>query len=292
MSELRLLTVHAHPDDESITMGGLLALCADRGVQTSLVCCTDGKLATIFDPEYAADEPAVRPRLKEIREQELRDAAAILGIADVQFLEYGDSGMAGADTNDLPDAFWKADLDAVVRKLVAHIRAFRPHVVVTYDGNGGYGHPDHIQTHRATLLAVEAARTVLLPELGEGWEVSKLYYTLFPRSSAIKATEMARDAGMDPPFGDAKIEDLTFLAPDEWVTTVINHREQVPRKLAAMRAHRSQLTEAEFPLLRIPEDVVREMWSDEHFHLAFSRVPTTLPESDVFAGLEQPALSS
>ena len=289
---LRLLTVHAHPDDESITMGGLLALCDDRGIETGLICCTDGKLATIYDPEYAADEAAVRPRLKEIREQELRDAADILGVDEVHFLEYGDSGMAGAETNELPDAFWKADIDPVVRRLVEHVRRFRPQVVVTYDGNGGYGHPDHIQTHRATLLAVEAARTALWPELGERWEVAKLYYTLFPRSSAVKATEMAKNAGMDPPFGEVDLDELTFLAPDEWVTTTVSHREQVPRKLAAMRAHRSQLTEAEFPLLRIPEDVVREVWADEHFHLAFSRVPTELPESDVFAGLEQLALSS
>jgi len=99
---LRLLTVHAHPDDETITMGGLLAQCADRGIATSLICCTDGKVATIFDPEYAASEAEIRPRLKEIREEELRSACRILGVSEVHFLEYGDSGMAGTETNQAP----------------------------------------------------------------------------------------------------------------------------------------------------------------------------------------------
>lgn len=289
MSDLRLLTIHAHPDDETITMGGLLALCADRGIATSLICCTDGKVATIFDPEYAANESDIRPRLKEIREDELREACSILGVGELHFLEYGDSGMADTDTNHLPEAFWKADLDGVVRRLVEHIRRFRPHVVVTYDGNGGYGHPDHVQAHRAALLAVEAAYTPLYPDAGEPWRVSKLYYTAFPRSAARRATEMARNAGMDPPFGDADPDTLPFLTPDEWVTTTVGHREQVSRKLAALRAHRSQLTEAEFPLLRIPEEVVREVWAEEHFQLVFSRVPTSVPETDVFAGLEEAA---
>src|ERR1700694_5559359 len=110
MSGLRLLAVHAHPDDETITMGGLLARCADRGIATAVVCCTDGKVATIFDPEMAANESETRPRLKQIREDELREACRILGVAEVHFLEYGDSGMPGADTNQLPEAFWSVDI--------------------------------------------------------------------------------------------------------------------------------------------------------------------------------------
>jgi LmbE family N-acetylglucosaminyl deacetylase len=110
-SGLRLLAVHAHPDDETITMGGLLAGCADRGIATSLICCTDGKVATIFDPEYAANEADVRPRLKELREEELRAACDILGVSEVNFLEYGDSGMAGTDTNDQVGAFWRVNID-------------------------------------------------------------------------------------------------------------------------------------------------------------------------------------
>lgn len=281
---LRLLTVHAHPDDETITMGGLLARCADRGAATAVVCCTDGKVATIFDPEYAANEAAIRPRLKELREDELRRACGILGVTELHFLEYGDSGMPGADTNQLAESFWKADMDEAVRRVVAHIRRFRPHVVVTYDSNGGYGHPDHIQAHRVTLLAVEAAYHSLYPELGDPWQVGKLYYTAFPLSEARRAAEMARSAGLKPPFGDAEPEDLPFVTPDERVTTVIDCRDQLARKREALRAHRSQLND-DFALLSVPEEVLREHFFNEHFQLVLSRVPTALPETDVFAGL-------
>jgi N-acetyl-1-D-myo-inositol-2-amino-2-deoxy-alpha-D-glucopyranoside deacetylase len=289
-SALRLLAVHAHPDDETITMGGLLALCADRGIATSVICCTDGRMATIFDPEYAAKEAEIRPRLKEIREEELRRACRILGVSEVHFLEYGDSGMAGTETNDLQGSFWRADMDEAVRRVVAHIRAFRPHVVVTYDGNGGYGHPDHIQAHRVTLLAVEAAYHSLYPELGESWRVSKLYYTAFPLSEARRAVEVARSSGMRPPFGEADPETLEFVTPDDWVTTVVDCRDQLDRKQEALRAHRSQLTE-DFALLSVPQEMLRDLFPNEHFQLVVSRVPTALPESDVFAGLVDPALA-
>jgi N-acetyl-1-D-myo-inositol-2-amino-2-deoxy-alpha-D-glucopyranoside deacetylase len=283
-SELRLLAVHAHPDDETITMGGLLAQCADRRIATSVICCTDGKLATIFDPEYAANEAEIRPRLTEIREAELRQACEILGVAELHFLTYGDSGMAGTESNHAPGAFWQVDMDEAVSRVVAHIRRFRPHVVVTYDGNGGYGHPDHIQAHRVTLLAVEAAYHALYPELGPSWRVSKLYYTAFPRSEARRIAKMARMAGMKPPFGDADPDSLEFITPDDWVTTVVNCRDQLSRKRQALSAHRSQLTE-EFALLSVPEELLREHFPNEHYQLVVSRVPTTLPETDVFAGL-------
>ena len=158
-------------------------------MRTANICCTDGKLATIVAEDMP--EETTRPRLAEIRQQELRAACAILGVDEVHFLGYGDSGMWGADTNQLPDAFWKADVDEAVGRLVAHIRRFRPHVVVTYDGVGGYGHPDHIQTHRVTLLAVEAAHMKsLYPEAGEPWRVPKLYYTSIPVSFLRKAVRL------------------------------------------------------------------------------------------------------
>ena len=292
LAGLRLLTVHAHPDDETITMGGLLAQCADRGISTSVVCCTDGKVATIFDPEYAANEAEIRPRLKQIREAELRQACAILGVSEVNFLEYGDSGMAGTETNDAPGSFWRAPMDEAVGRVVAHIRRFRPHVVVTYDGNGGYGHPDHIQAHRVTLLAVEAAYHAVYPDLGPSWRVSKLYYTAFPRSEARRIAELAKTAGMKPPFGDTDPDSLEFITPDDWVTTAVNCRDQLGRKRQALSAHRSQLTE-DFAMLSVPEEVLREHFPSEFFQLVVSRVPTGLPETDVFAGLvdgEAPAV--
>jgi N-acetyl-1-D-myo-inositol-2-amino-2-deoxy-alpha-D-glucopyranoside deacetylase len=280
---LRLMAVHAHCDDETITMGGTLATYADRGVKTCVVCCTDGKLATIVDPNMP--EETTRPRLAEIREGELREACSILKVDEVEFLRYGDSGMAGAPTNQLPDAFWMASMDEAVGKLVAQIRRFRPHVVVTYDGNGGYGHPDHIQTHRATLLAVEAARLVpMYKHAGEPWRVEKLYYTAFPRSQFERMVEMAKQAGIEPPFGETNPDEMEFLTPDRDVTTNIDTAAVIGRKRDALRAHHSQISE-DWPQLTMPDEMLKQ-FADESFQLVIARVPVVLPETDLFAGIE------
>ena len=263
--ELRLLSVHAHADDESITMGGLLATCHDRGIRTANICCTDGKLATIVADDMP--EETTRPRLAEIRQAELRAACAILGVDEVHFLGYGDSGMWGEPTNQLADAFWKVDVDEAVGRLVAHIRRFRPHVVVTYDGVGGYGHPDHIQTHRITLLAVEAAHMrSMYADGGEPWRVQKLYYTSIPLSFLKRAAA------------------LPFVTPDEWITSTVDIRDAVHRKREALVAHHSQIG-PDWPLLAIPEAVTIEHFGTEAFQLVISRVPVTLPETDLFAGV-------
>jgi N-acetyl-1-D-myo-inositol-2-amino-2-deoxy-alpha-D-glucopyranoside deacetylase len=281
--ELRLMTVHAHADDESITMGGLLAKCADRGIETCNVCCTDGKLATIFDPSMP--EETTRPRLVEIRQQELREACKILGVTEVEFLGYGDSGMAGAPTNDSPDAFWKTPIHEATGRVVEQIRRFRPHVVATYDANGGYGHPDHIQTHRATLLAVEAAQLPsMYPDSGTPWRVQKLYYTAFPKAQWRRMKEMATAAGIDMPFGDFDPEQAEFLAPDDWVTTTIDCSAQAARKREAMLAHHSQI-QPDWPLINLP-DQIAGLFATEYYILALSRKPAVLPEDDVFAGVD------
>lgn len=280
--QLRLMAVHAHCDDETITMGGTLAKYADRGVKTCVVCCTDGKLATIVDPNMP--EETTRPRLAEIREGELREACSILKVDEVEFLRYGDSGMAGAPTNQLPDAFWMTPMDEAVGRIVAQIRRFRPHVVVTYDGNGGYGHPDHIQTHRATLLAVEAARLVpMYKDAGEPWRVEKLYYTAFPRSQFERMVAMAKEAGIDPPFGETNADEMAFLTPDRDVTTSVDTVEVIGRKRDALRAHHSQISE-DWPQLTMPDNVLKQ-FADEYFQLVISRVPVVLPETDLFAGI-------
>jgi N-acetyl-1-D-myo-inositol-2-amino-2-deoxy-alpha-D-glucopyranoside deacetylase len=279
---LRLMAVHAHCDDETITMGGTLATYADRGVKTCVVCCTDGKLATIVDPNMP--EETTRPRLAEIREAELREACRILKVDEVEFLRYGDSGMVDTPTNLLPDAFWMAPIDEITGKIVAQIRRFRPQVVVTYDGNGGYGHPDHIQAHRATLLAVEAAHlSPMFKDAGEPWRVEKLYYTAFPRREMKRISAMAKQAGMDPPFGVADPDELPFLTPDELVTTTIDCVSVISRKRDALRAHRSQISE-DWPQLTLPDDVLKQ-FAGEFFQLAISRKPAVLPETDLFAGI-------
>jgi N-acetyl-1-D-myo-inositol-2-amino-2-deoxy-alpha-D-glucopyranoside deacetylase len=275
------MAVHAHADDETISMGGTLALCADRGIVTCNVCCTDGKLATIVDPSMP--EVETRPRLAEIRQEELRTALGILGVNEVVFLGYGDSGMAGAPTNQLPDAFWMAPLDEVVGSLVEEIRRFKPHVVVTYDANGAYGHPDHIQAHRATVLAVEASHTPMYPDRGERWLVHKLYYTAFPRFALKQMVEASKELGLDPPFGIENVDDLPFLAQDHLVTTAVDCRTTLRRKREALIAHRSQIG-PDWPMLTIPEDLAMQ-FAEEYFQLVMSRGSEVTQETDLFEGL-------
>ena len=277
-----LLAVHAHADDETITMGGTLAHYASLGVRTANVCCTDGRLATIVDPTMVEEE--VRPRLGEVRHAELTEACRILGVGELHWLGYHDSGMEGTEANRDPEAFWMTPLDAIVARLVGIVRAFRPDVVVTYDAYGAYGHPDHVQAHRATLLAVEAAQHPRVhPEVGKPWRVSKLYYTAFARSSVLKIIEMSRMAGMESPFGDDP-DAVEFGTPDELITARIDCGEQVGVKRRALRAHRSQISE-DFPLMRVPEEVLREHFPTEHYTLALSHVPIDAPEDDLFAGI-------
>jgi N-acetyl-1-D-myo-inositol-2-amino-2-deoxy-alpha-D-glucopyranoside deacetylase len=275
--------VHAHADDESITMGGAMAVYGDQGIRVRLITCTDGQLATIFDPSM--DEESTRPVLGEVRRGELRTACALLGVKEIEFLGYHDSGVAGADSNNDPIAFWKIDLHEAVGRIVAQIRDFRPHVVVTYDANGGYGHPDHIQAHRATVLAIEAANDHnMYPGTGPPWEVSKLYYTAFPLSGVRQMFEMAQAAGIAPPFGAAAPEDLPFVTPDHLVRCTVDVTEGVLRKRAALRAHRSQIAD-DWPMLLIPEDVALKTLNREFFQRAWSRVATADHEDDLFAGL-------
>ncbi|GAC1341824.1 MAG: N-acetyl-1-D-myo-inositol-2-amino-2-deoxy-alpha-D-glucopyranoside deacetylase [Candidatus Dormibacteria bacterium] len=293
--ELRLLTVHAHADDESITMGGSLAVLHDQGVHTALITCTDGQLATIFDPTM--DEAATRPILGEVRRAEMAEAARILGLDEFHFLGYRDSGMAGAETNDDADAFWRVDIDAAVGRVVERIRAFRPQVVVTYDANGGYGHPDHIQAHRVTLLAVAAAADKQpYPAAGPPWQVSKLYYTAFAESAARRFTQAmseARKPATEPVTagpakqesgGDTAAEEISFATPDELISTWVDCADGMGRKLEALRAHRSQIA-PDWPLLSLPEQSARELFGTEAFRLIFSRVPTPAQETDLFAGI-------
>jgi mycothiol conjugate amidase Mca len=283
-SELRLMSVHAHADDESITMGGTLATYAQRGARLCNVCCTDGELATIVAKDMP--EETTRPRLGEIRREELRAACRVLGVERVEFLGYHDSGMAGTETARRPEAFYMQHIEEPAERIVRLIRDFRPHVVVTYDGAGGYGHPDHIQTHRATLVAVEAAPlATMFPDAGAPWRVSKLYYTVFPRSVLRRAIDVALQAGQEHPFEGRDPEEMEFAAPDEAVTARIDVRDGISAKLAALRAHHSQIDES-FPMLSAPEEVMRELFGDEHYQLALTRVPVTLPETDLFAGVD------
>ena len=158
---------------------------------------------------------------------------------------------------------------------------------MTYDANGGYGHPDHVQAHRITVLAIEAANEHnMYPGTGATWEVSKLYYTAFPVSAAKQMIELAKSAGADPPFGDMAADDLPFTTPDHLVTATVDITGGVLRKRAALRAHRSQIPD-DWPLLSIPDDTALRTLNREFFQRAWSRVPAPDHEDDLFTGLRQ-----
>lgn len=279
-----LLCVHAHPDDESISTGGVLAKAADAGYRAVAVTCTGGELGEIVGA--GMDPDAVRPRLAEVRQEELAKALAILGAEPPRLLGYRDSGMLGTDGNDDAAAFWRAPLDEAIGRLVAHVREVRPSVVVVYDAFGGYGHPDHLQAHRVGTLAAAAAEVAALyPEAGPAWHVPKVYETALPRRWVIASTRELIARGLPTPFDGADLDELPFGTPDEYVTTTVDVGAQVERKLAAMAAHYSQMGPDSF-FLNMPEDLAARAWGVEWFRLVRSDVATPRPEGDLFAGLE------
>src|SRR5688500_4695991 len=234
----RLLLVHAHPDDETIGTGATMARYAAEGAAVTLVTCTLGEEGEVLVPELehlAADR---EDGLGQHRVRELAAACEALRVTDHRFLggpgRWRDSGMMGTPANERPECFWQADLDEAVRDLVAILRETRPQVVVTYDSNGGYGHPDHIQAHRVTVAAFDAAADgSYAPELGEPWQAGKLYFGAVPRSVLQMGIDLLREAGDSSGFfGVEKAEDLPFGVPDEQVTTEIDASEHLEAKVA------------------------------------------------------------
>lgn len=268
-SELTLMAVHAHPDDEVLSTGGLFARCADEGIRTVLVTCTNGEQGDgpdgVKPGEPGHDEAAVRER----RLAELRASAAHLGVDHIELLGYRDSGMAGWDANGHPDVFANAPVADAAARLGALIERYRPQVVVTYDENGGYGHPDHVQAHRITAAAVEASE---IPR--------KLYYTAIPRGWITQLREYLRGTDVDGAEFDPPDD---FGTPDELVTTITDVSPYAERKRKALQAHESQ-SDTVF-LLRLPEEAQAQAFGTEAFVRRICRVPAPDREDDVFAGL-------
>jgi N-acetyl-1-D-myo-inositol-2-amino-2-deoxy-alpha-D-glucopyranoside deacetylase len=276
-----LLCVHAHPDDEAISTGGVLLRAADRGFDTAVVTCTAGERGEIAGEGLDPEE--VRPRLGEVRRAELAAALAVLGAGEPRLLGYRDSGMLGDKGNADPRSFWQADFDEAVGRLVAQIRALRPAVLVTYDAFGLYGHPDHVQAHRVALVAAEAAAVPALhPAAGDPWRVTKVYQATVPRSftRALHAALMAR--GLPSPF--APEGGIPVGSPDDLVTTVVDVRAVVERKLAALHAHRSQLGPDSL-FLNVPDDLVEAAFGTEWFVRQRSDVAVPHTEDDLMTGL-------
>jgi N-acetyl-1-D-myo-inositol-2-amino-2-deoxy-alpha-D-glucopyranoside deacetylase len=285
-----MLLVHAHPDDETIGTGATMAKYAAAGDGVTLVTCTLGEEGEILVPELAQLASDRDGGLGEHRIVELTAAMSALGVTDHRFLggagRWRDSGMAGTPTTDNPDCFWQADLDEAIGELVRVIREVRPQVVITYDANGGYGHPDHIQAHRVTVGAFEAAGDAQrYPEAGKPWPPSKLYQMALPRSLLVLAFEALEELGDEAPFGVTSPDEMTMGVPDEQVTTVVDARDHLPAKIAAMRAYPTQIA-VDGHFFALSNDVGQGAFGIEHYTLIAGSGPVAgEQESDLFAGL-------
>ena len=283
MSEpLCLLTVHAHPDDESSKGAGTVARYSAAGVRTVLVCCTGGEEGEILNP--AMDRPEVRDNLHQVRIQELARAAEIIGYHEVVHLGYRDSGMAGSEANNRPDSFASADLDEAVGRLVSEIRRARPQVVITYnEDQQGYPHPDHLRVHDISVLAFDrAADPDVYPDLGDPWQPSKLYYTAWSRRRMVAVHEKFLELGMESPFGDRW---LNRPSNDDLITTSIDIGSHADVRRGALLAHATQI-DPESPFwFGLPPEVANSVHPYDDYTLARSLVDSPVPEDDLFAGI-------
>jgi N-acetyl-1-D-myo-inositol-2-amino-2-deoxy-alpha-D-glucopyranoside deacetylase len=289
----RLLLVHAHPDDESINNGVTMAKYAAEGALVTLVTCTLGEEGEVIPPELAHLAPDRDDTLGPHRVGELAAAMAALGVTDHRFLggagRYRDSGMTGAPQNDRPSAFWQADLDEAASHLVAVIRETAPQVLVTYDPNGGYGHPDHIQAHRVAMRGAElAARPGFRPDLGPAHEIAKIYWNCNPRSVVEEGFARLRAAGHSFP-GVASVDDVPGVVPDSEVTaSLAGTPEQTAAKTEAMRAHHTQIA-VDGAFFALSNDLGQPLFGTEHYQLVHGTagVAAGEREDDLFAGISQ-----
>ncbi len=268
-----ILTVHAHPDDESSKGAATIARYHDAGVRTVLVCCTGGEEGEILNP--LMDRPGVREQIAEIRRQELAAAAEIIGYDEVVSLGYRDSGMPGAPANAHPDCLAMAPLEEAVERLIAVIRRVRPQVIVGYpEDQSGYPHPDHLRAHELARRAFEATSEPL-----------KLYYTLWPARRMRMIHEKLLELGMESPFGEDFLQRLERHR-EQRITTEIDTAgfDEVARK--ALLAHATQV-DPNHPLwFSLPDDVRRSVEGTEYYQLASSRVGDPVGvERDFFEGI-------
>jgi N-acetyl-1-D-myo-inositol-2-amino-2-deoxy-alpha-D-glucopyranoside deacetylase len=295
IADRRLLLVHAHPDDETINNGATMARYVAEGAAVTLLTCTLGEEGEILVPELEQLAADHADQLGGYRIWELRAAMAALGVRDIRFLggpgRYRDSGMMGTPANEKPRAFWGADLDEAVGHAVAVVREVRPQVVVTYDENGGYGHPDHIQAHRVAMAAVGvAADPAYRPDLGEPWTVAKVYWNCLPRSVLQQGIDAMKAAGEESFFGAVdNADELPFAVDDDLVTAAVDGRKFATHKDAAMRAHPTQIM-VDGPFFALSNNLGLEVLGVEYYRLVRGeRGPTGAGphgwEDDLFAGL-------
>jgi mycothiol S-conjugate amidase len=289
---LCLLSVHAHPDDEASKGAATVAKYAAEGIRGVLVCCTGGEEGDILNP--AVDTPEVRARLHEVRMEELQRSVDTIGYETLHMLGYRDSGMKDTDANEHPENFANAPFDEAVEKLVRLIRAERPQVIITYgDDRKFYPHPDHVRVHEISLPAFDAAGDPeAFPAAGEPWQPLKMYYTGWSakRVRALHEAFLAR--GEESPYTQWFENERFSEQAEDHFTTLIDVSDFLHKRREALLAHRTQVDPEGF-WMRLPDDVVREVFPWEEFVLARSLVDTGVPEGepedDLFAGLRAPA---
>lgn len=278
----RLLLVHAHPDDETINNGSTMAMYAALGAEVTLVTCTRGEEGEVLVPDLAHLAANVNDLLGEHRVEELAQAMKALGVTDHRFLgegstRYRDSGMMGTEPNNRPDTFWKADFDVATSYLVQVIDEVKPHIMITYDEFGGYGHPDHIQAHR---VAMEAAKK-------SSWDIPKIYWNVMPKSVIQEGIDAMKKIGSDF-MGAESADDLPFAKDDSFVHARIDGNAYVEQKMDAMRAHATQI-EVDGPFFALSNNLGLQVWGYEYYNLV--KGVKTEPfdseghETDLFSGL-------
>jgi N-acetyl-1-D-myo-inositol-2-amino-2-deoxy-alpha-D-glucopyranoside deacetylase len=279
----RMLLVHAHPDDETINNGATMALYAALGADVTLVTCTRGEEGEVLvkDLEHLAAHNT--DSLGDHRVEELALAMKALGISDHRFLgegriKYRDSGMMGTEPNNRPDVFWQANFDEATDDLVKVIEEVKPHVLITYDEIGGYGHPDHIQAHRVAMSAAEKSV----------WNIQKIYWNVMPKSVIQEGIDAMKKIGSDF-FGAESAEDLPFAKDDSFVHAMVDGNAYVEQKMDAMRAHATQI-EVDGPFFALSNNLGLQVWGHEYYTLVKGDKHEPLDakgyESDLFAGIE------
>jgi N-acetyl-1-D-myo-inositol-2-amino-2-deoxy-alpha-D-glucopyranoside deacetylase len=257
---IRILLVHAHPDDETINNGATMAKYAAGGAGVTLITCTRGEEGEVLVPGLAHLASGDQDQLGTHREGELSLAMKELGITDFRFLgapliKFRDSGMMGTEPNNNPDVFWQANIETASQYLVEIIEEVKPHIMITYDEFGGYGHPDHIQAHRIAMRASEVAN----------WQIQKIYWNTMPKSVLAQGIAKMKEIGSDF-FGAETVDDLPFAKDDSLVTTLVDGSKFVDSKLAAMKAHETQIA-LDGPFFALSNNLGLQIWGDEYYTL-------------------------
>ncbi|MEO3762851.1 mycothiol conjugate amidase Mca [Streptomyces sp. B8F3] len=284
--DLRLMAVHAHPDDESSKGAATMAKYVSEGVEVLVATCTGGERGSILNPKLQGDA-FIEKNMHEVRRKEMAEAREILGVKQA-WLGFVDSGLPEGDPlPPLPEGcFALKEVDEAAEALVRLIREFKPQVITTYDENGGYPHPDHIMTHKITMAAFEAAGDpARYPDAGEPWQPLKVYYNQgFNRPRTVALHEAMLSRGLESPYGEWLERWKEFERKERTITTYVPCADFFAIRDKALIAHATQI-DPDGPFFKIPMEVQQEVWPTEEYELAKSLVDTSLPEDDLFAGI-------